>query len=129
MTEFATQQIQYHYISITGYIFKFLNPCQKGKGKFLHICALIEEYQINLERPTLLQQRPLKAEPSTKIYQINWTTNNITFERTDKEKVKSREGQSFLIVAVNMAQTPLLKYKKVQITLSSQNYKTNIRSL
>jgi hypothetical protein len=31
--------------------------------------------------------------------------------------LKSREGQSFLIVAVNMAQTLLLKYKKVQITI------------
>jgi hypothetical protein len=36
--------------------------------------------------------------------------------------LKSRDGQSFLIVAVNMAsklgeQTLLLKYKKVQITI------------
>ena len=108
---------------------KFLNPCQKGKGKFLHICAHIEEYQIDFRETNFAATKALKSSQAPKNLSNKLTPNNITFERTDKEKVKSREGQSFLIVAVNMAQTQLLKYKKVQITLSSQNYKTNISSL
>ena len=39
------------------------------------------------------------------------------FKRLISKKRNQEEGQSFLIVAVNMAQTPLLKYKKVQITM------------
>jgi hypothetical protein len=51
--------------------FKIFNPCQKGKGKFTY-CAPIEEYQIDLERPTnFAATKPLKKQPSTKIYQIN----------------------------------------------------------
>ena len=65
MTEFATQQIQNHYIQLL-IIFKFFNPCQKGKGKFTY-CTPIEEYQIDLERPTnFAATNPLKSSQAPK---------------------------------------------------------------
>jgi hypothetical protein len=60
MTEFATHKYRTTIFQLECE-FKFFNPCQKGKGKFTY-CAAIEEYQIDLERPTkYAATNPLKS--------------------------------------------------------------------
>ena len=91
---------------VSHQIIDYQSSNKQGKES-LHICACIEQNKTH-QRSQFCCNKDLKRHQSNKINKINYTRNSITLDyccKTHNQIQKSREGKSFLIVAVNMAQT------------------------